>query len=330
MEIDPTKLPHLYRDAHADLVPNTPLKDMQVNICPGDPAGGQRCRPGATIPVGADDLADRLRRAARRARHRHPHLVHEPDHRARTTAPSGRGSDIRALLHEPRPDRGAAAADRRPARRPPPRARRARPQPRRAQPGDQPQGRPAPDRCPGRAADDSGARQPGRGAARSRSPSSPERWPTTRTTLADRDRACPTSSARPRRRCIPTARRLPPTLRRPADAVPGRGAAAAEPDPAVRQPRSLPLAGAAAGARAATCRSSDPAADRTRSRCSTTSPTSSPTTPAARIPASCTGWRGSPTTPTRSSRPRDANGPAWRALLLTSCASLKSLLVRRR
>src|SRR5438270_10695510 len=32
MEIDPKKLPHLYRDATANLVPNTPLKDMQVNI----------------------------------------------------------------------------------------------------------------------------------------------------------------------------------------------------------------------------------------------------------------------------------------------------------
>src|SRR5947209_5284170 len=30
MQIDPAKLERLYRDAHAQLVPNTPLKDMQV------------------------------------------------------------------------------------------------------------------------------------------------------------------------------------------------------------------------------------------------------------------------------------------------------------
>jgi phospholipid/cholesterol/gamma-HCH transport system substrate-binding protein len=68
MEIDPTKLPgrQLYRDAHADLVPNTPLKDMQVNIAPGTPSTGVLPQ-GTTIPVAqttspvdADDLLDAL------------------------------------------------------------------------------------------------------------------------------------------------------------------------------------------------------------------------------------------------------------------------------
>jgi phospholipid/cholesterol/gamma-HCH transport system substrate-binding protein len=68
MEIDPGKLPgrQLYRDAHADLVPNTPLKDMQVNINPGRPATGILPQ-GTTIPVAqttspvdSDDLLDSL------------------------------------------------------------------------------------------------------------------------------------------------------------------------------------------------------------------------------------------------------------------------------
>src|SRR5436305_7416499 len=41
MEIDPSKLKLLYANAHADLVPNTPLKDMQVNISPGTASAGR-------------------------------------------------------------------------------------------------------------------------------------------------------------------------------------------------------------------------------------------------------------------------------------------------
>lgn len=51
MDIDPSKLPHLYRDASAELVPNTPLKDMQVDIQPGSRSAGV-LPAGATIPVG--------------------------------------------------------------------------------------------------------------------------------------------------------------------------------------------------------------------------------------------------------------------------------------
>jgi phospholipid/cholesterol/gamma-HCH transport system substrate-binding protein len=51
MDIDPSKLRHLYRNASAELVPNTPLKDMQVDIQPGTPAAGV-LRAGSTIQIG--------------------------------------------------------------------------------------------------------------------------------------------------------------------------------------------------------------------------------------------------------------------------------------
>jgi phospholipid/cholesterol/gamma-HCH transport system substrate-binding protein len=51
MQIDPSRVRQLYRDAHADLVPHTPLKDMEVDIWPGDRASGV-LPAGATIPVG--------------------------------------------------------------------------------------------------------------------------------------------------------------------------------------------------------------------------------------------------------------------------------------
>lgn len=96
MEIDPSKMPQLYRDAHADLVPNTPLKDMQVNITPGSPRAGLLPR-GGTIPIGqttsptdSDELLSAL----------------DGDTRAWFTSlitelnngTSGRGQDIRRLL----------------------------------------------------------------------------------------------------------------------------------------------------------------------------------------------------------------------------------------
>jgi phospholipid/cholesterol/gamma-HCH transport system substrate-binding protein len=62
MSIDPTKLKHVFRDARADLIPNTPLKDMQVNIFPGTaaagvlPAGATISLSQTTSPVDADDL----------------------------------------------------------------------------------------------------------------------------------------------------------------------------------------------------------------------------------------------------------------------------------
>lgn len=50
MEIDPTRIKTLYRNASAELVPRTPLMDMEVDISPGDPAAGPLPQ-GATIPV---------------------------------------------------------------------------------------------------------------------------------------------------------------------------------------------------------------------------------------------------------------------------------------
>jgi phospholipid/cholesterol/gamma-HCH transport system substrate-binding protein len=50
MEIDPGKMKRLYRNASAALVPNTPLMDMQVNILPGSASAGVLPH-GATIPV---------------------------------------------------------------------------------------------------------------------------------------------------------------------------------------------------------------------------------------------------------------------------------------
>jgi phospholipid/cholesterol/gamma-HCH transport system substrate-binding protein len=54
MELKPASLPEphvLYRNATATLFPNTPLKDMEVDINPGTPAAG-RLPQGGTIPVG--------------------------------------------------------------------------------------------------------------------------------------------------------------------------------------------------------------------------------------------------------------------------------------
>jgi phospholipid/cholesterol/gamma-HCH transport system substrate-binding protein len=66
MEIDPSKIEHLYRDAHANLVPNTPLKDMEVDISPGHrsagvlPAGTTIPVAQTTTPIDSDDLLDSL------------------------------------------------------------------------------------------------------------------------------------------------------------------------------------------------------------------------------------------------------------------------------
>ena len=96
MEIDPGKMPHLFRDAHADLVPNTPLMDMQVNIDPGTKAAGI-LPVGATIPVGmtttpteSDDLLDALDTDTRTW---FTSLITELNN-----GTQGRGQDLRQLL----------------------------------------------------------------------------------------------------------------------------------------------------------------------------------------------------------------------------------------
>jgi phospholipid/cholesterol/gamma-HCH transport system substrate-binding protein len=96
MDINPGKMQRLYRNASANLVPNTPLNDMQVNILPGTPSAGVLPH-GATIPVGeanspisADDLLDSLDTDTRTWLQS---LITELDNGTR-----GRGSDLRALL----------------------------------------------------------------------------------------------------------------------------------------------------------------------------------------------------------------------------------------
>jgi phospholipid/cholesterol/gamma-HCH transport system substrate-binding protein len=96
MDIDPGKIARLYKDASAVLVPNTPLKDMEVDIAPGSRSAGVLPH-GATIPVSqttsptdSDELLDAL----------------DTDTRTWFTSlitdlnegTLGRGSDIRKLL----------------------------------------------------------------------------------------------------------------------------------------------------------------------------------------------------------------------------------------
>ena len=96
MSIDPSKLPRLYRDARAQLVPNTPLKDMQIDIAPGHPSAGT-LRHGSTIPAGqtltpidSDELLSALDTDTR------SWLAGLLNSLGQATA--GRGEDIRRLL----------------------------------------------------------------------------------------------------------------------------------------------------------------------------------------------------------------------------------------
>jgi phospholipid/cholesterol/gamma-HCH transport system substrate-binding protein len=66
MDINPRVLPRVYADAAAALVPNTPLKDMEVDIIPGHRSAGP-LRNGTPIPVSetttpidSDDLLNAL------------------------------------------------------------------------------------------------------------------------------------------------------------------------------------------------------------------------------------------------------------------------------
>ena len=96
MSIDPSKLPHVYRGATAALVPNTPLKDMQVDVYPGRRDAGVLPH-GATIPAGqtlvpidSDELLDSLDTDTR------TWLAGLITSLGQATA--GRGQDIRRLL----------------------------------------------------------------------------------------------------------------------------------------------------------------------------------------------------------------------------------------
>src|SRR4051794_29976538 len=66
LAIDPGKLPHVYRGATARLVPNTPLKDMQVDLTPGDPKAGAMPEnttisiASTSTPIDSDELLHAL------------------------------------------------------------------------------------------------------------------------------------------------------------------------------------------------------------------------------------------------------------------------------
>jgi phospholipid/cholesterol/gamma-HCH transport system substrate-binding protein len=47
--IDPDKLPHIYKDAGATLIPNTLVKDMRINLRPGSPRAGE-LKAGEVLP----------------------------------------------------------------------------------------------------------------------------------------------------------------------------------------------------------------------------------------------------------------------------------------
>jgi len=51
LEIRPDKLAHVYANAHATMVPNSPVKDLVVELDPGHPPA-RMLHDGATIPVG--------------------------------------------------------------------------------------------------------------------------------------------------------------------------------------------------------------------------------------------------------------------------------------
>jgi phospholipid/cholesterol/gamma-HCH transport system substrate-binding protein len=104
MDIDPSKLPRLYRNASAELVPNTPLDDMQVEIQPGSSSAGALAH-GATIPVAqttspinSDDLLASLDGDTREWL---TSLITELG-----SGTQGRGPDIRALLRNLGPTTG--------------------------------------------------------------------------------------------------------------------------------------------------------------------------------------------------------------------------------
>lgn len=96
LEIDPAKLPAVYDDAHAMLVPTTALKDLQIDVFPGTKAAG-RLDEGERIPVArttspidADDLLAALDGDTREF---FRVLLAEADRGTR-----GRGRDLRELM----------------------------------------------------------------------------------------------------------------------------------------------------------------------------------------------------------------------------------------
>lgn len=96
LAIDPGKLAKVYRGATARLVPNTPLKDMQVDLTPGDPRRGA-LREGEVISIGDTaspiDSDELLRALDSDTREYLRILISETG-----TGLDGRGPDLRSLL----------------------------------------------------------------------------------------------------------------------------------------------------------------------------------------------------------------------------------------
>ena len=96
LRIDPGKLRHVYADARATLVPNTPLKDMRINLVPGTPQAGVLGRgvqiPSShtTTPIDLDELLAALDSDTRAFLTSLIADLHVGIH--------GRGRDLRAIL----------------------------------------------------------------------------------------------------------------------------------------------------------------------------------------------------------------------------------------
>ena len=96
MAIDPSKLPRVYANARAKLMPDTPLKDMEVRIAPGGPPA-RPLPPGATIPLAGTlapiDLDELLSALDTDSRDYLASLVSGAGEGL-----AGRGLDVRAML----------------------------------------------------------------------------------------------------------------------------------------------------------------------------------------------------------------------------------------
>jgi len=98
MDINPSGIKHIYNNASANLVPNTPLKDMEVDINPGSPSAGVLRNDGTipvsqtTSPTDSDELLDSLDADTRTW---FESLITDLNQ-----GTLGRGKDIRALLEQ--------------------------------------------------------------------------------------------------------------------------------------------------------------------------------------------------------------------------------------
>lgn len=96
LRIDPGELPHVYRNARATLVPNTPLKDMRIDLYPGTrsagvlPANAVIPSSRTTTPVDFDEFLAALDTDTRTY---FSSLIADLDVGTR-----GRGRDLRAIM----------------------------------------------------------------------------------------------------------------------------------------------------------------------------------------------------------------------------------------